>query len=199
MKTIYLEKKQVPSNLQNLFGYRGNKFKYVVTDSVSIINTQWDGGSRNSYMLINLSTMETKKLVDYAFQHNQGAMPDVELQPNTMVVKRIIFQGKDLGLCFYVHPDNKINFLTDNSADKLTLNDKIVLQFTRSLKSSYGGVKNYRYDQARRCYKDLTLEAWNEAKQRMIDAGYLRKNGAITPAGRNVDCSEIKTNPYSVG
>ncbi len=197
MKTIYLEKKQVPANLQNLFGYRGNKFQCVVTDSVGISNTQWNGGSRSSYMLINLSTMQTKQIVDNRpFPHNQDAMPDVTLEPNTMVVKHIMFQGKDLGLRFYVHPDNKINFLPDQSADKLTRNDKIVLQFTRSLKFSYG-IKNYRYHEASRCYKDLTLEDWNEAKQRMIDAGYLRKNGAITPAGRNVDCSEIKTNSWS--
>ena len=187
MQTYYLEPNQVPRQLLQVMGYRGCKYQANITEILSLSNMQWDGGSRNSYMAINLATGEQKPLSDpRPWPQNMSALPDYPMKSGVVVAQHIIFCGKDLGIRFHVHPDDVTKLLPDNSDSALTQQEKVVLAYTQSLKSSYGGIKNYRFVEANR-KEAITLEQWEQAKTTLIASGHLRKNGAITPTGRNVD------------
>ena len=58
------------------------------------------------------------------------------------MVEHTIFCGKDHGLTFYVHPDSAAKLLPSESVE-LTPNQKLVLNATASLKSSYNGKDRY--------------------------------------------------------
>lgn len=88
-----------------------------------------------------------------------------------------------MGLRLYVHPDNVRRDMITSSVE-LTWEEKVVLTATRSLKSSYGGVKNFRYTEANHV-TGITLKHWDEAKANLIERKLLNRAGAITNAGRN--------------
>ena len=68
---------------------------------------------------------------------------------------------------------------------ELTREQRIVLIATRSYKSSYAGVGNYRYIEAAR-ETGISLADWERSKAECQQMGYLDKRGAITVDGRNV-------------
>ena len=70
------------------------------------------------------------------------------------------------------------------SKQEITEDEKIVLHYTKSLKSTYAGIKNYRFYEANR-EKGITLERWDRAKNNLISRELLNKRGAITDEGRN--------------
>jgi hypothetical protein len=192
MTTVYLDPNQVPANLRN--GYAGRKFQASVCETVTVPMTAglWDGGSRDVYSYIRLSDGAA---VEMPGQRNA---PDssrsevlVTLVPGYAVVRHSRFQGQDMGLTFYIHPDNAATMLPAPSAD-LAPHEKLVLIATRSLKSSYGGRDRYQMAadeySCRQALGDSTYptrEQWDAAKAALISRGYLNKAGAITPAGRN--------------
>jgi hypothetical protein len=115
----------------------------------------------------------------------------VELLPSIVVVEHSMFCGQDMGLTFYVHPDNAAKLLPVPRAD-LTPLERMVLYASGAFKSSYGG--RDRYEMARDDYHCERLLAgmpypsraeWDNAKAALIAGGFLNKAGAITPAGRN--------------
>ena len=83
----------------------------------------------------------------------------------------------------FVHPQAVAKML-DEVPEDISKNEKIVLVATRSLKSSYAGEKDFRFNEARRV-TGITKEEWNEAKQSLISKGFLSKTGRITNRGRN--------------
>jgi hypothetical protein len=89
-----------------------------------------------------------------------------------------------MGITFHIHPGNMPKFLTKDKHEELTNNEKIVLYFTRSLKSSYAGISNYRFHEAHRQH-NISLEDWNAAKESLIQKGLLAKNSSITVKGKN--------------
>ena len=62
--------------------------------------------------------------------------------------------------------------------------DDPVTHATCSLKSSYGGVSNYRFHEARR-YTGITAERYEAAKASLIARKLLNKAGAVTVEGQN--------------
>jgi hypothetical protein len=66
----------------------------------------------------------------------------------------------------------------------LTLPEKIVLVATSSLKSSYGGIPNFRFTQAK-SETGITQADWDLAKESLTKKGFLNKAGAITTSGKN--------------
>jgi len=192
MNTIHLEPNDVPAILKG--AYNGKKFQLVVCETVSIPADAglWSGGSRNSYSAIDLNTGEVSPL---SFSHTspwnaERHNADVALSPGKAVIEHSMFQGKDMGLRFYIHPDNATKFLPVKT--ELTVFERLVLLATRCFKSSYGGQD--RYQMARddyNCEQILngeaypTREQWNAAKNTLIASGHLNKAGAITVKGRN--------------
>ena len=181
MKPIYLEPNQVPRKLLN--GYNGRTFKAYVTDSVTCRGMQWDGGSRSTYTAVNLQTGESRPITDgRPWPQNMYTPPAIPLQRDQAIVEHSIFCGKDAGLTFYIHPDNAAALLP--AADAVDDDQRTVLEYTARLKNTYGGRTDIRFTEARRD-TGITRERWAAAQAACIAAGYLRKNGSITPAGRN--------------
>ena len=67
----------------------------------------------------------------------------------------------------------------------LTNDEMIVLIATRSLKSSYAGIPDYRFREANR-QRGITLEQWNVAVAALQQKGLLNKAKAITIKGKNI-------------
>lgn len=188
-QAIYLDPKQVPSQLTS--GYSGRKFKAVVCETVTIPSDAglWDGGSREKYHVVRLADGAALP----AAEHNAAPWDNgrrdrtVNLESGVCVVKHSVFCGKDMGLTFYVHPSDATAMLPAPAAD-MTETEKLVLQATRSFKSSYGGRDRYQMatDGLRYDGKPYPTRAqWDEAKAELVTRGYLNKAGAITTAGRN--------------
>lgn len=146
----------------------------------------WDGGSRKYYAFVELSTTNAR------VKHFEGQNPlhdpyskeirTSNIPPNVVVVVHNIFCGKDY--CeVYAHPEVLTPLLPKQ--ETLSWAEEVVLVATRNLKSSYGGVKNFRYNEARQKTK-ITIEEWEAAKANCIQRGFLNKAGAITVEGRNV-------------
>ena len=119
---------------------------------------------------------------------NQSAIPPAKLPPNWAVAKKSTFRGKNMGVTFYINPENAPRSLPSPEAGPegggMDRDQKIVLVATRSLKPSYAGVSNYRFREANRI-TGIEPEAWEAAKAALVASGHLNKRGAITPKGRN--------------
>jgi hypothetical protein len=111
--TVHLEASQVPATLRG--SYSGKKFEAQVCTSVTIPATVglWDGGSRDDYYGVALDTGETFQLPHSNAWPGFGARREVQvtLEPGKAVVRHSIFCGEDMGLTFYVHPDNAAKLL----------------------------------------------------------------------------------------
>ena len=190
MNTIYLDPKMVPASLRG--SYSGKAFKARVCETVTIPSYagNWSGGSRDTYKAIDFETGN-----DVAVSDNVSAPWDkrsdrtVTLSPRFCVVEHTIFCGKDLGLTFYVHPETAVKLLPAPAAE-LSETESLVLNATKSFKSSYGGKDRYQMAMdERRWAKDAppfpSREQWEAAKQSLISKGLLNKAGAITVNGRN--------------
>ena len=189
MKTIHLDPAAVPAKLAA--GYKGRKFKAVVTDQpVTLSNTYWSGGTRSTYSLINLDTGHRTKAAGPELNPPQfGGAPEpmqAEIPPNHAIVEHSMFCGKDMGLTIYIRPDNAADLLP--APVELTDAERCVLEFTRSRKSSYAGQNRFQMHQSEshwRDYDPFSLEDWTAAQDSLKDRKLLNKAGAITPAGRN--------------
>lgn len=195
MTKVYLDPSQVPARLRGT--YSGKKFAAHVCTSVSIPATAglWDGGSREYFYGLNLETGETREMAGqsaspFSRDYSRGDTK-VDLLPGYAIVRHSHFCGKDMGLEFFIHPDNATALLPA-SQSALTPFEKYVLTATRSLKSSYAGRDRYEMAQGEySCTKVLNGEPvpsraqWDETKAALIAKGLLNRAGAITPAGRN--------------
>lgn len=162
--------------------YRGKKFK-ISTDIPSRLSSYWDGGSKDSFSFYQLST---GKCVDLPTNHplfeSKNPSELKELPSGMVVVKHSYFRGKDMGITIYANSCDIVPLLPP--AVDLTNNERTVLQFTRGLKPSYAGIKNYRFHKATR-KTGITLDEWEAAKSDLIAKKLLNKRGAITADGRN--------------
>ena len=198
MNAIYLEPALVPATLRG--GYSGKKFKVVVCTEMNVPSDAglWSGGTRSTYRAIDLTRGEQATLPGQETSPWDKSRRDntVTLKPGFAVVEHSLFCGKDMGLTFYVHPDNAAKLLPAPAA-ALSDHEQIVLNATCAYKSSYNGQDRYTMAKGdTRRYFDPDLEAtliaafptreqWQTAKDSLISKGLLAKNGAVTPAGRN--------------
>jgi hypothetical protein len=188
---IHLEANQVPAQLRG--AYSGKKFKAIVAEQVTIHSDAglWSGGSRDYWSGVNVNTGDAMPLPGQNDSPWNASRQEVivNLAPGFVVVKHSMFRGTDMGLTFFVHPENAAKLLPTPSAD-LSAIEKLVLRATRSFKSSYAGQD--RYQIAERDYSCKAMvdtwpsrEQWNVAKESLIAKKLLNRAGAITPAGRN--------------
>jgi hypothetical protein len=163
--------------------YKGKKFE-LCTDIPSSLHSYWEGGSRDRFVFVQLSTMKAIQLQENhpIFQHERPR--DIQaLPPGIVIVMHSIFRGKDMGITIYSNAGD-LNPMLPAPTTELSDDEKRVLYFTRSRKSSYGGIPNFRQRES-----GLSPAAWEAAKQSCIAKGLLLKSGAITAYGRNV-CPE---------
>lgn len=193
MTTVHLDPAQVPAHLQRIAGYSGRTFKARIVEQMTIPASAglWDGGSRETYHAIRLADGASVPAADHAAAPWDDRRENrVNLAPGFAVVERTMFQGRDLGLTFYLHPQDAAPMLP--APVMLDAVESVVLDYTASRKASYGGKDRYdmyRDDQSfsfeRNNKPIFTRHQWDEAKARLIARGLLNKAGAITTAGRN--------------
>lgn len=160
--------------------YNGRKVKLKVAEKVTLSGTYWSGGSKSTYIALNLATMEVHVAPGMAPPQFGGPSdpPVVPLTDGMAIVEHSVFCGKDMGLTVYINPTNAAPMLPVSVS--LTTEEVKVLSCTRGYKSSYAGIKDYRFSQS-----GLTRQAWDTAKQACQAKGFLDKRGAITTAGKN--------------
>lgn len=167
--------------------YTGRKFR-VRTASVidCATDNSWQGGSRTYYTWVDLSTRSAIAEVPAQSQFDPkiNGAKSVTIPENKACVEHRIFCGRDMGLTLVLSPENATQFLPTRD-NTLTIEQKIVLCATRSLKSSYGGIPNYRFHEASGA-TGISKDAWENGKRACIESDYLNKAGAITASGRNV-------------
>jgi len=186
-QTVYLDRKDVPAAIRG--NYTGNKFKAVVTDSVTIPSDAglWSGGSRDIYQVVELFSSERRSVPFQDLDPWTSARKDrkVELRDGFAVVEHSIFCGKDMGLTIYINSNNAAGLLP--APVELTDEEVFVLQAIRQYKSSYNGLDRYQlatqYNFSGKVFP--TRESYNAAKDSLIACGFLTKAGALTTKGKN--------------
>jgi len=176
--------------------YTGKKFKVSAFSGPMDLTSYWDGGSRSYYAIVNLSTNKVKSVPENGSMQTRKSFRITKLPPNFAVVENSIFMGKDSGITIHINTENISKMLPP--ADEVSWAEKVVLSATRSFKSSYAGIKDYRFHEA---LKDtgINKQEWDDAKKSLIDKGMLNKAGAITDKGRNTigrtDLRDLKDKP----
>jgi len=184
---IYLEYRDpLAQKIKQLSGYKGRHISVIIQDYVSFGNTYWDCGSRYSYQVVSLNSNKVLSVPHVPPPPFNKGIDNVnhktfKIEPNIAVIEN--YQGRYNHVTLYLHPDNQFDLLPEKTED-LTLNEKIVLYATRSLKSSYAGIKNLRYHESHK-ETGITLDEYNQAKESLIKKKLLNKAGAITVSGRN--------------
>ena len=184
---LHLEKHQVPEALRR--GYNGTKFRAEACEQVYIPSDAglWSGGSRTLYSAIELTSGREVRLPDQELApwDKERSEKRIPLKPGFAIVRHQMFCGKDMGLTFFVHPEDVAKLLPPSNAAELTDLERKFLAVIAGIKSSY------RPDYWQRM--GLKKDQVEELKTKLAGLGLLNKMGAITPAGRNA-CSDIR--PY---
>jgi len=164
--------------------YTGHKFQVVVSSTVNV-QSYWDGGSRSFFKFVRLDGSTDTLTVPPQSAYDRPIINGdvVPLVPGLACVEHVIFCGRDLGIRIHVHADNAPKLLP--APVDFTDDEKTVLVYTKSLKSSYGGISNFRYHEAHK-RTGITLEQWDAAKATLMDKKFLNKAGALTNEGRNI-------------
>lgn len=164
-------------------GFTGKRVTAYPSESITFHGTNWDSGYRRQYRAVELGSMRiavVQKDQNWMMGSDSHRTP-VAIPPNCVVVVLVDSRCKQ-HIEIHAHPST-INPLLPAPID-LTREEKIVLYYTRRLKSSYGGIKNYRYQEGGRKH-GLTLPMWEQAKASLISKKLLNKAGAITVDGQN--------------
>lgn len=181
MQEIFLNLPEVRLLVEKTFPeYKGKKFSVMPRSGRMDLSSFWNSGSKSYHALINLNTGIVQKIPENGGPFQRGKI-EMEIPANIAVVTWQL--GAYEHVVISIHPDNLNRFVLP-APDQLTREEKIVLSATRSLKSSYAGVSNYRFREANQI-TGISLESWNTAKENLIKNGFLNKAGAITDKGRN--------------
>jgi hypothetical protein len=181
----HLAKNEVPAFLRG--AYEGNKFRAEPVTSLTIQSDAglWSGGSREFYSAVDLQTGFKVALPD-----QDGAPWDasrksrtIDLRPGYAIVRSSHFCGKNMGLVFYIHPDDVAKLVPKDSGAELCDIEKKVLRIIDGYKSFA------RNDEFRRA--GIELGEVDAIKSRLISLGLLNKAGAITVKGRNA-CAGVR-------
>lgn len=187
MKTIWTNDKTIERLARTAFpNWRGKRLKVSTlpeSGELSVIGTAWSGGSRSSYVAIDLNSGRTMLAAAVNPLRDRDSRIAV-IPPGFCVVEHSMFLGKDHGCTVYLHSANLAKLLPAAEAIDLTLDDRLVLASTCEYKNTYSGRTNIRFHEANR-YHTISAAEWETAKLSLIGRGLLRKNGSISPDGRN--------------
>lgn len=162
--------------------YNGKKFSVAAFQGPMNLTSNWDGGSRTFYAAVDLNTRKAAQVPQNGTMFDAQKYQVNTLPPNLAIVAHSIFSGKDGGIVIYVNPESLTKMLP--APDEVTWSEKVVLAATRGLKSSYGGIKDYRFREALQD-TGITRVEWDQAKESLIQKGMLNKAGAIQDKGKN--------------
>lgn len=162
--------------------YRGKGFRLHITEYPVTVNMDAHGGTFTRYMIVDLETRRVAPL------ENHHTFPPVRhdflLSGNVAIAEHVHFCGRLEFLRLNVLPSSMRPDLLPPPAPALTRDQQIVLVATRGLKSSYQGIKDFRFREAAR-YTQITRERWDAAKAELQALKLLDSRGALTVEGRN--------------
>ena len=111
-RQMKVKKAQVKDILKATFPeYRGRTFKVEFAPTITFHDTNWGGGTKNTYAIIG-SDGRTARLSVPAPWINPVEGKTVEMPTNALVVKHTVFCGKDLGITIYASPVHLPKWLT---------------------------------------------------------------------------------------
>lgn len=103
---IKIKKAQVKSIIAKTFpNYKGRSFFVEFTPSVTLHDTNWGGGTKNSYAAVNWDG-QVKHAPTPAPWMNRMEGETVTISPDVVLVKHTVFCGQDLGITIYANPVN---------------------------------------------------------------------------------------------
>lgn len=184
--TTYLKRtdKTVDALIKATFPeYRGQRVQAIISDTVRFYGTMWDEGNRRTYALVRLADMTVMSVQQAPFLQDSELHTKYHNIPEGFVVV-VNVDSRVPHIEIITHAANITPMLP--APVELTSDEIIVLTATRSLKSTYAGIPNYRFHNAHKV-TGITSQRWEAAKALLISKGYLNKAGAITVDGRNVD------------
>jgi hypothetical protein len=163
--------------------YTGRRFVLEPFTHPLTATSYWDGGCRDYWCLVNLATNRTwmvpengTPFVNHGKTFKIGRLPE-----NVALVRHYL--GRFESVTIYLNPANlRADLIPPKPA--LEWAESVVLAATRSLKSSYAGIKNYRFHEAHE-RTGINETEWDSAKAVCIQKGLLNRAGAITDDGRN--------------
>jgi hypothetical protein len=171
MRTIHLNASDPAARqITNVaFNYSGRKFKACVVNAGHkfTLNSMWDGGSRDYYAVVKLSTMESIDVSDMVGSYTREDKT-LKLQAGFALVEHSFFCGKDAGITIYILEENAAKLIP--APVELTADERKVLNHGRRMKAESG----------------LTDSTWNAAEAVLLTKGLITKAGVRTAAGKNV-------------
>jgi hypothetical protein len=162
--------------------FNGHHVTAYVTDTVRFWGTQWDEGHKREYAVVRLTDLRRVDVHEAPFMQ-RDAFYDVDhkIPVGFVIVVHVYSRG---GQSIEIHsPGANISPLLPAPVN-LTPDEETVLVATRCYKSSYAGISNYRFHEARRS-RGITAERWETAKAALIGKRLLNRAGALTVEGRN--------------
>jgi hypothetical protein len=150
------------------------KGRIVETDEVEYRQPYWDGGSKDTYIVLDSSGREKKYELPHTPWPQQPARTTIKLDMNTVVLEESIFRGKKMPPTYYMTTE-LIDALDLRPPPSAPLSDEEVkcLIYLSKYKSC---------DVRRNALKKNNFETH---KPRLLELGYIRKQGSITDDGRN--------------
>ena len=181
MKTHHLNHNDMPEEAKRLFkvafpSYAGRKFKIRAVSGSVNMRSSWGGGSRDYFKVVSFCG-ETFEMPAQSMFDQKVEGSDAFMIPEGMaVVQHSIFNGKDMGLTIIV-PEQRVKGLLPAPKFELTNDQVKVLKIV-------GGYKSFaRKDEAK--FQGISLSRYEYLIEELKVMGLLRKNGSITPDGRN--------------
>lgn len=189
MTTIYIDKpdKTITDIIKRAFPkYNGRKYQICPQDHITLHDVNWSGGTKSHYVFLRLHDSQILPVPDHMspWNSNNPEGKTFPLSDGIICIEHSHFCGHDTGIRIYAHPDIITPFLPVSDST-ISRDMEIVLVFTSSYKNTYAGRSNIRYQEAFRVSK-ITQVDWDTAKSQCMEKGYLSKNNAITPSGRNI-------------
>ena len=186
MEPIYLDPANLPPLVREAWqatfpSYTGKRFELVAAASHECSDMMWSGGSRSEYLLYNFDTKVVDTIPAPQFT-DPSFRPVVALTHPWCLVQYAILQGQFKYLRVYV------NTVVQRTDVQLSRDQQIVLMYTATYKNSYSGRKDIRFAEAHQRL-GITREAWDRAQVSLSINGFLTKQYAITPQGRNAIAS----------
>ncbi len=183
-----LRRSDVPACILNAAPeFKGREIKVEVAETCFISGTFWSEGCKNVFVAVELSTGAVSQAdngLDNPQEYGGIGSVTVPIPPGVVIVEWSRRANRE-SLRVYARPGDFAPKALPAGEGAMSLDEKIVLKYTSGLKSSYAGIKDYRFHSAHE-EMGISRERWDAAKASCISKGWLNKAGAITTAGKNV-------------
>ena len=181
MKTHHLNHNDMPNEAKRIFeraypSYAGRKFKIRAVSGPVNMRSCWASGSRDYFKVVSFGGDIFEMPVQSMFDQKVSGSDSFTIPEGMAVVQHSIFMGKDMGLTILV-PEQRVKGLLPAPKFELTDDQIKVLKIV-------GGYKAFaRRDKAK--YQGFSISRYDILIEELKVMGLLRKNGSITPDGRN--------------